>query len=524
MHSVPLSSEQASQFQQLQAQLRDRWQAIEHFDRNDYDILVVPSLSFNSEELSKIQGVTHYEERLLFSLIRLRNPQTRLVYVTSQPLPSVIIDYYLHLLPGIPFSHARDRLLLLSTYDSSLKPLTQKILERPRLFERIRQALRPEKSYMICHNATSLESLLSLRLQVPLLAIDPVLLPWGTKAGSRQIFAEARVPHPDGSLLVWNAHDLAKAAADLWQRQPHLKWLLVKLNEGFSGEGNALLDLRSIPFKTSLSQRTNTILSHFPHLCFQAAGESWEHFSHQIGELGAIVETFIEGKPKRSPSVQGYISPTGDVTILSTHDQILGGPKGQLYLGCCFPASSAYRLQLHELGLRIGRSLAAKGVLERFCIDFVANLPSAKAGRPDIETSDWQLQAVEINLRKSGTTYPFMLLKYLTNGRYDSTTGLFHNNEETVAKYYIATENLQKTRYCGLLPNDLMDIIASRSLHFNSNTGTGNVFHLMGTLSEFGKLGVTSIGNSRQQARSIYKRMVQMLDRETQKMPWSPER
>ncbi|MGI8501422.1 MAG: peptide ligase PGM1-related protein, partial [Hassallia sp.] len=145
--------DQADRFRDLQLTLRDRWKTIELFDNSDADILVVPSLSLDQQELRKIEGCEHYEERLLFSLMRLRNPLTRLIYVTSMPLHPSVIDYYLQLLPGIPFSHARNRLLLLSTYDSSLKPLSQKILERPRLLNRIRQALRLEKSFMICYNS-----------------------------------------------------------------------------------------------------------------------------------------------------------------------------------------------------------------------------------------------------------------------------------------------------------------------------------------------------------------------------------
>ena len=45
---------------------------------------------------------------------------------------------------------------------------------------------------------------------------------------------------------------------------------------------------------------------------------------------------------------------------------------------------------------------------------------------------------------------------------------------------------------------------------------TGNVFHLMGALSEFGKLGVTSIGDSREEAQAIYDRVERVLDQETQ--------
>jgi hypothetical protein len=65
------------------------------------------------------------------------------------------------------------------------------------------------------------------------------------------------------------------------------------------------------------------------------------------------------------------------------------------------------------------------------------------------------------------------------------------------------------------MPNDLMDIIAHHRLHFDGSTRTGNVFHLMGALSEFGKLGLTSIGDSLQQAEDSYNQVVNVLDEET---------
>ncbi|WP_337886255.1 peptide ligase PGM1-related protein [Fischerella thermalis] len=502
--------EQTDSFKFLQLTLRDRWQSIEGpTESSDVDILVVPSLSIDQRELRKVEGYEHYEERLLFSLIRLWNPRNRLIYVTSVPLHPSIIDYYLQLLPGIPFSHARNRLLLLSTYDSSLKPLSQKILERPRLLHRIRQALRLDKSFMICYNSTPLEAELSVKLGVPLYAAAPQLQTWGTKSGSRQIFAETGVPHPDGSDLVKSVADLEEAAVQLWERQPNLKRMVVKLNEGISGEGNALLDLRPIadiaPPGGSHGERLAAISDRLPQMRFQASQETWENFSGRIGELGAIVEAFVEGEIKRSPSVQGRITPLGEVEILSTHDQILGGPDGQVYLGCRFPADETYRLQLQLLGTKIGMKLAEKGALERFGVDFIA---------VDQGNGQWDMQAIEINLRKGGTTHPFMTLKLLTNGRYDFSTGLFYSQQGR-PKYYIATDNLQKDRYQGLLPNDLMDIIAHHRLHFDTGTETGTVFHLMGCLSQFGKLGLTSIGDSPQQAEEIYNKVVKVLDEET---------
>lgn len=496
-------------FKQLQAQLCDRWQDIETLETGHSDILVIPSFSVDQQELQKIDGFLHYEERLLFSLIRLRDPKTRLIYVTSQPLPPIVIDYYLQLLPGIPFSHARDRLLLLPIYDQSLKPLSQKILERPRLMERIRHSMRPGCSYMICFNSTDLEQEISVKLDIPLLAADPALLHLGTKSGSRQVFAECGIPHPDGSELVWDTEVLVEAAVALWQRQPQLQRMVIKLNEGFSGEGNALLDLRDVGDVETVEQQRAVICDRLPHLAFESPTETWSHFCDRIPKLGAIVEAFIEGEYKTSPSVQGQITPTGEVEILSTHDQILGGPNQQIYLGCRFPAAAEYRIQLQQLGLKVGENLAKKGVLERFGVDFVV----AKRISAEGDLS-WDIQAIEINLRKGGTTHPFMTLKLLTNGFYDMESGLFFG-QQGLPKFYVASDNLCKGAYQGLLPDDLMDIIARHHLHFETGSEMGTVFHLMGCLSEFGKVGLTSIANSPEQADTIYNRVIEILNNET---------
>jgi hypothetical protein len=507
-----MQREDEEKFQQLQKKLSKIWHSVNIFDRDDYDILVIPSFSIDTQVGQKIQGFLHYEERLLFSLIRLRNPKTRLIYITSQPLCPIVIDYYLQLLPGIPFSHARDRLFLSTCYDSSSKPLSQKILERPRLLERIRNFLRPEKAYMVCFNSTELEKELSLKLNIPLLASSPNLSYWGSKSGSREIFANCNIPHPDGSYLVKTIEDLIEEIFNLWHKKPQTQRAVVKLNEGFSGEGNAILELQSIaefaPDKTNRAESKIAISKQLPYLRFQAVDETWSTFAARIPELGAIVEEFIEGDEKRSPSVQGYITPTGKIEILSTHDQILGGIDGQVYLGCSFPADAAYRLQLQELGMKVGECLAAKGAIERYGVDFIAVKKDDK---------NWDLQAIEINLRKGGTTHPFMTLKLLTNGYYNFDRGLFYTPRHQ-EKYYIASDNLQKSQYRGLLPTDLMDIIAKYRLHFDSSTETGTVFHLMGALSEFGKLGLTSIGNSLQEAKDIYNHVEEFLDSETKNL------
>jgi biotin carboxylase len=127
----------------------------------------------------------------------------------------LILDYYLHLLAGVPASHARARLTMLCANDSSPRPLTQKILERPRLIERIRQSIPDsEAAYLTVFNSTPLERKLSVLLDIPLNGLDPELNYLGTKSGSRKVFREAGVPCPPGYEDLKDRDDVERALVE----------------------------------------------------------------------------------------------------------------------------------------------------------------------------------------------------------------------------------------------------------------------------------------------------------------------
>src|SRR6266850_3364911 len=135
----PTPAEAEARFDQLQRKLVPLWKSIQSFNQDEQTIVVVPSLTLDFEcSSSELQA---YEERFLFLLLLLRQPRARLVYVTSQMIQPNIIDYYLDLLPGVIASHARKRLFLISPLDASNRPLSLKLLERPRLIEHIRSLI-----------------------------------------------------------------------------------------------------------------------------------------------------------------------------------------------------------------------------------------------------------------------------------------------------------------------------------------------------------------------------------------------
>ena len=106
------------------------------------------------------------------------------------------------------------------------------------------------------------------------------------------------------------------------------------------------------------------------------------------------------------------------------------------------------------------------------------------------------------------------MLQFLTDGHYEADTGEFLTPTGQVRCYY-ASDNLESESYRGLTPYDLVDIAVLNGLHFHAATGEGVAFHLIGALSEFGKLGVVCIARTPEGADSLYRKTVDVLDRES---------
>jgi hypothetical protein len=491
-----------AEFEALQRKLVPLWRSIDHINPDPQTIVVVPSITLDST----IQGVRQqaYEERFLFLLLLLRQPRARLIYVTSQAVHPEVIDYYLDLLPGVISVHAKKRLFLVSPLDGSARPLTQKLLDRPQLLARIRSLIAdPDRAHLVPFNTTVLERDLAMQLGIPMYGADPRTFALGTKSGARRIFAEAGVPHPLGAEGLHTAGDLAAAIASLRARKPSTRALVVKLNEGVSGEGNATVDLAGLPAPGDAGERAAIDACMRAMRC-ELDGATYDDFMARLAERGGIVEERIAGTDFRSPSAQLRVTPLGSVEPLSTHDQVLGGPSGQKYLGCRFPANVEYGPAIMREAIKVGRRLMEQGVLGRFAVDFVAVRNDRGA---------WEVYAIEINLRKGGTTHPFLTLQFLTDGAYDPEHGAFLTPRGE-QKCFVATDHLESPGYRVFTHEHLFDIAVLHGLHFDQSRQKGVVFHMMNALAELGLVGLTAVGNSHDEADELYRKTIAALDNE----------
>ncbi|HSF84193.1 MAG TPA: hypothetical protein VLG28_00865 [Acidimicrobiia bacterium] len=473
----------------LQAKLVPLWSSIDHLNTDEQTIVVVPSADVNVElSASELQA---YEERFLFLLFLLRQPRARMIYVTGQPIHPDIVDYYLDLLPGVIQSNARKRLFLVSPMEARFRPLSRKLLDRPRLIERIRRLIPDrDRAHLVPFMTTLDDRELAMQLGIPMYGADPAHAEYGTKTEGRRLFAEAGVPHPHGFEDLHRRHDVVKALRALRGAVPGLRRAVLKHNEGVSGYGNAVIDLAPLPPDAALKD-IDRLLDRLP---IDPHAGGLDGYLATLEREGGIVEEMIEGTITASPSVQLRITPLGNVELLSTHDQILGGPSGQVFMGSRFPADPAYARQISASAEKVGIHLAERGVIGRFAIDYIV------VQRPD---GGWDDYAIELNLRKGGTTHPFLTLQFLTDGIYDDEGAVFVAPDGT-EKHYVAADHVSVDGLEALTPQDLIELALLHDKHFDEVRLVGPVFHMLSAMPTHGFLGVTCVGNSAEDAQFRY--------------------
>jgi PGM1 C-terminal domain len=490
-------------FDDLQLTMSHAWDSIQK-NLEDESVVVVPSISIERTTASSGTVMQAMEERSLFLLLLLRQPRLRMIYVTSQPISEAIVEYYLGLLQGVIPSHARARLTLLHVGDGTSTPLSAKLLARPRLLREIRSLIpNPERCHLIPYNTTPLERDVALSLGIPMYGADPRLVDLGSKTGCRRMFEECGVQYPIGAEDLHSVDDIVAAVQGMRARRPSIKHAIVKINEGVSGSGNASMDLDGLP-DPGAPDEAAAIAERLRHIRPEAEKLSVEAFLAAFAKDGGIVEERITGVALESPSVQMRALPNGTVELLSTHDQLLGGASGQKYLGCVFPADPGYAASIAEPAMVVGRHLAQLGVLGRFAVDFVVVKDDSGA---------WTPYAIELNLRKGGTTHPFLTLQFLCGGNYDGERGVFLTPEGNT-KYLVATDHLEDDRLKVLTVEDLFDVVVQHGVHFDQSRRTGVVFHMISCLTECGRIGMTAVGDCPEEAWRLYQQAESVLLRE----------
>lgn len=469
-----------SDFAALQRQLGAALDANRPGSTVPHVLVALPSFSVGESLLSHYaERIPALEHRYLHAQLMLaRIDSCEMVFVSCEAPAPEVQDHYLSLVPASRRDSVRKRLRIFVVPDRTHRSVAAKLLDRPDLVAELRAALDGRVAFIEPWNVTSYEVELAVRLGAPINGTAPHLWPLGFKSSGRRLFAEAGVPVPAGREDVRSVDDVVAAAADIRARHPAAPGVVVKTDDSGAGDGNRVISFAEADGPTEL----RAVVEALP---------SW-----YLADLsaGGVVEELVTGEAFTCPSVQVDITPDGTPVVLATHEQVCGGPGGQVYLGCRFPAAPDYAARLGRYGYDVGRALAERGAVGRFSVDFAA------ARRPE---GDWEVYALEINLRKGGTTHPFCALRNLVPGRYDVAAGVWVADDGST-RSYVSTDNLVDPVWRGRPPREVIARIAEAGLQLDPARGTGVVLHMLSSLAIDGRCGLTAIGTSPERAQDLY--------------------
>jgi len=468
--------------------VQQRLEAALHANRQGSTIqhvmIALPSYSVSESLLSHYSDrVPSLEHRYLNALVVPgRIESCEIVYISTRaPLPEVF-DYYLELIPPAKRDAVRERITIFEVDDGTPRSVAKRLLERPDLITKVRDHVAGRPAFIEPWNVTENEVQLALALDMPINGTAPDLRPLAFKSAGRRLFAEAGVPVPFGREDVRTTDDVIDAVDAIRANRADTAGVVIKHDDSGAGDGNAVIDLEPMDDAPD------------PDAWLRATIEALPDWYRTDLALGGVVEERIAGERFSSPSAQVDLRPDGRVTVLATHEQVLGGPGGQIYLGCRFPADPAYAPVLAAHAARIGERLAARGAIGRFSVDFVA---AASGDGP------WDVYAIEVNLRKGGTTHPYAALRNLVPGRYDTAAGRWIADDGTT-RAYSSTDNLVDESWLGLPPANVIRAVRNAGFQFDPTTGTGTVLHMLSGLAIDGRFGLTAIAPTPTEAETMF--------------------
>jgi hypothetical protein len=441
-------------------------------------LVALPSYSVGETLLAhygaRMPALEHRYLAAIFLLHRIRNCD--MIYVSTVPPGAEVLEYYLSLLPAADRECVRTRFHHVAVLDHSAHSVAQKLLARPELVAAIRERIGNRPGFLEPWNVTEHEAALALALGIPINGSRPELWPLGFKSVGRKLFRACGVPVAAGREDIRSLEEAATAILQMHEDDPDLRGVILKHDDSGAGDGNMVVGLADLGDDAALR-------------CRLAGLPAW-----YVDDLakGGVVEELVSGDRFASPSVQVDIRPGGEVQVLATHEQILGGVSGQVYMGCRFPGNPAYAPVLAEHGERVGEALARQGALGRFALDFAA---VEQGGR-------WRVVALEINLRKGGTTHPFAALRNLVPGQYDAKAGLWRARAGGT-RAYVATDNLANPSWTGLRPTEVIRRVRDAGLQFDHSQGTGVVLLMLSGLAIDGRFGYVAIERDPDRAQSL---------------------
>ncbi|XP_039933029.1 IQ domain-containing protein H isoform X2 [Hirundo rustica] len=511
-------------------------------------IIHIPSLGYSQHIREHIPDLALQQNLQMGRLCDILDANVDVIYICPLALSEELLQYYHKLLglqaavrSGNPEDMAdlQDRFKILTPEAINSFPehhmcLATVLKYSPRTLQRLQVLLQGRDAYVV-GGVPHLDDLaVADELQVPLLGSEPAVARlYGTKSGSKRIFASAGVPTPPGEWDIHSSEQLLRALSQLVLDNLEVRRWLFKVDDERGGDGTAFCDvishLECYPWiqrewqghgpevwsesrarelaLVKISQELPGLLAQHVQPVNEKRFPTWEKFLQTFLTQGGVIEAFPFSAGVTNLTVDLLIEPTGEVTLVSSGDQLHAeGPLRSS--GTTIPQRSVHPEVLKVLCSKIGEACKSKGVLGYFSVDFVAFTHP--------QTREQQVWATDLDLCYSDQLALTQLLMYVTDGNLDCGSSCLqgplgskesksqqvqHEGTKPPApgssRCAVASSQLWHSSLSGVSYNLLLHMCKARGVGFDLQEKQGTVFVLYEDQKRH-SLGMITIGEDLQ--------------------------
>ncbi|NXK59507.1 IQCH protein, partial [Sylvietta virens] len=511
-------------------------------------IIHIPSLGYSQHIREHIPDLALQQNLQMGRLCDILDANVDVIYICPLALSEELLQYYHKLLglqaavrSGNPEDTAdlQDRFRILTPEAINSFPehhmcLATVLKYSPRTLQRLQVLLQGRDAYVV-GGVPHLDDLaVADQLQVPLLGSEPAVAQlYSTKSGSKRIFASAGVPTPPGERDIRSREQLLQALSQLILDNLEVRRWLFKVDDERGGNGTAFCDvishLECYPWiqrewqghgpgacsesqarelaLVKISQELPGLLAQHVQPVNEKRFPTWEKFLQTFLTQGGVIEAFPFSASVTNLTVDLLIEPTGEVTLVSSGDQLHAeGPLRSS--GTTIPQRSVDPELLKALCWKIGEACKSKGVLGYFSVDFVAFTHP--------QTRQQQVWATDLDLCYSDQLALTQLLLYVTDGNLDCGSSCLQGplgSKESKSQQVqhqgtkppapsspwcaVASSQLRHSSLSGISYNLLLHICKARGVGFDLQEKQGTVFVLYEDQKRH-SLGMVTIGEDLQ--------------------------
>eukprot|EP00927_Polykrikos_kofoidii_P022056 TRINITY_DN20688_c1_g1_i1.p1 TRINITY_DN20688_c1_g1~~TRINITY_DN20688_c1_g1_i1.p1 ORF type:complete len:1126 (-),score=186.14 TRINITY_DN20688_c1_g1_i1:37-3306(-) len=357
----------------------------------------VCSLTIPEDRRKRMEGFQALQARQVCRIFRLMESKRDVIFVAPKFLHEDILDYYAKIMQFRGIKNPPGRFQIVVPENAEMTPyisLTQALLCSPKALKRVRKLVKGRQSVIVPEVVTHAEVNLCSQLQLPLMGPGPrnmALL--SSKSNAKKLCQLADLPIGPWAVDIYDEDEFFSSLAALVVQNPQLRTWLFKIDDERDSRGHAYIDLQKMrevvdALRASVHQNSRQsfpedepavdtsevrqlLQRHVPRravVCNRIVYPDFAAWMSEACRKGAVIQAVPEGIMSQT-SVHIHIDPDGTVNILGTTEAVMCTPF--VRAASWYPHTRGSWEVLHEVGIRSGRVLAAKGLVGYASVDVV---------------------------------------------------------------------------------------------------------------------------------------------------------